>query len=65
LESSGKHQFLYYADVNILGENIYNIIRENIKALLKESKGVGLEVNTNLSLLLYLPSRVQDKITFY
>jgi hypothetical protein len=42
---NGTHQFLVYADANILGENI-NIIQKNKEALLRDHKEAGLEVNT-------------------
>jgi hypothetical protein len=44
LELSGTYQFLIYADINLLGENI-NIKNENTEALLDASKEVGVEVN--------------------
>jgi hypothetical protein len=45
LKLNGTHQLLAYADdFNTVGENTGTILR-NIKALLDESKEVGLEVN--------------------
>ena len=46
LELNGKHQLLVYADgVNMLGENLQTV-RENTEILMKASKAIGLEVNS-------------------
>ena len=48
LDMNGKYyQLLVYADdVNMLGENLQTI-RENIEILIKASKDIGLEVNSD------------------
>jgi hypothetical protein len=46
LELNGTHQIFVYADdINLLGDSI-NKTKENIKILLKASRDVGLEINT-------------------
>ena len=47
LDMNGKYQLLVYADdVNMLGEN-FQTIRGNNEIFIKESKDIGLEVNSD------------------
>jgi len=47
LKLNGTHQLLVYADhVNILGGRV-RTVKENAKALVVDSKEVGLEINTD------------------
>jgi hypothetical protein len=61
---NGTHQLLVYADdVNLLGEENINIIKESTEVQLDASKKLGLEVNARkLSICSYLVTRLQDKI---
>jgi hypothetical protein len=45
LELKGRHQLLFYSDVNIMGKNM-NTIKTNRKGLLHSSRKGGLEVHT-------------------
>ena len=46
LELNGKYQLFVYADdVNMLGENL-QIVRKTTEILIKASKDIGLEVNS-------------------
>jgi hypothetical protein len=45
LELSGTYKLLFYADdINLLGHSI-STVKENIEALLKTSRNIGLERN--------------------
>jgi hypothetical protein len=44
LKLNGTHQFLAYADVNLLGDNM-DTIKKNTETLIDASKEVGLEIN--------------------
>jgi hypothetical protein len=46
LKLNGTHQFLAYADVNILGGMVYTVM-ERLEALVVASKNIGLEVNVD------------------
>ena len=49
LELNGKHQLPVYADdFNLLGENLQTV-RKNTEILIKASKDIGLEVNSEKS----------------
>ena len=41
---NGIHQFLIYADINILGSSVYTI-KKNTVILVAASRQIGLEVN--------------------
>jgi hypothetical protein len=43
LKLNGTHQFLAYADVNLLGDNM-DTIKKNTETLIDASKEVGLEI---------------------
>ena len=61
MELNGKHQLLVYADdVNMLGENLQTI-RENTEILIKASKDIGLEVNSEKTTYM-ITSRHQNLI---
>jgi uncharacterized protein YbcV (DUF1398 family) len=53
LELNGTHQLLVYSDVNLLGENI-NIIKKNKETILDTSEKVGLEVNTQKKMCMFM-----------
>ena len=61
LELNGKHQLLVYADdVNMLGENLQTV-RENAEIIIKASKDIGLEVNSDMTKYM-ITSRHQNVI---
>ena len=64
LNMNGKYQLLVYADdVNMLEENL-QIIRENTEIVIKASKGIGLEVNSDKTKYMITPRQqniVQNK----
>ena len=43
---NGIHQFLIYADINILGSSVYTI-KKNTVILVAASRQIGLEVNAD------------------
>ena len=46
MKLNGTHQFLVYADVNILGGSIYTI-KKDAEVLIMASRETGLEVNAD------------------
>ena len=56
-----EHQLLFYADdMSMLGENLQTI-RENAEILIKASKDIGLEVNSEKTKYM-ITSRKQNKV---
>ena len=54
LKLIGSHQFLVYADVNILGGNLHTAKR-NTESLVVTSKEIGLEVNADKTKYMIVP----------
>jgi len=54
LELNGTRQFMFSTDdANLLGENI-NTVKKNTEALLDARKEVGLEVNTEKTMCMFV-----------
>jgi len=62
LKLNGTHQFLAYADINILGGSIHTL-KENAEALVAATREIGLEVLIKLSTWTCLEIRMQDEFT--
>jgi hypothetical protein len=59
MELSGTHQFLVYADdISVRGKNI-NTIKRNTEALLKASNKIGVDVNVEKIMYMFV-SRDQN-----
>jgi hypothetical protein len=55
IKLNGTYQLLACADVNLLGDNI-DAIKKNTETLIDANKEVGLEVNTETTKYMSLPS---------
>jgi hypothetical protein len=62
MKLNGIHQFLVYADVNLLDKTIHTI-NKNIQTLLDAHKYTGLGANAEKKEYMLIPHhRLQDKI---
>jgi hypothetical protein len=61
LKLNGAHQLLVYADnLNLLGDKI-DTIKKNTETLIDTNKVVGLEVNTERTVMLLIPNQNAGK----